>query len=226
MAKSPTLARAVRAVDEAGILLVYPLANRPEPPSLWSVLHPRTPMRWAWDDSADGRVVELWQLREELARSRRVVYAKWFRGRATFFSRSVFTAMLARMITASSAAPPLSGEARTLLDLLEESSPRSTKELRREADLQGRMLEGIYTRAMRELWTRLLAVGMGEIDDGAFPSLAVGATRLVFEDLWDEATALAASDPAESSELDDVLASHPVFLRAWKDGLRQRPRTD
>ena len=32
------------------------------------------------------------------------------------------------------------------------------------------------------LWSRLLIVG--EVDDGAFPSLAVGATELVFEDLW------------------------------------------
>jgi hypothetical protein len=37
---------------------------------------------------------------------------------------------------------------------------------------------------MKFLWTRLLIVGVGEVDDGAFPSLAVGATELVFEDLW------------------------------------------
>jgi len=27
-------------------------------------------------------------------------------------------------------------------------------------------------------------VGFGEVDDGAFPSLAVGATELIYEKLW------------------------------------------
>jgi hypothetical protein len=37
---------------------------------------------------------------------------------------------------------------------------------------------------MRELFTRFLIVGFGEVEDGAFPSLAVGSTELLFEDLW------------------------------------------
>jgi hypothetical protein len=40
---------------------------------------------------------------------------------------------------------------------------------------------------MKELFTQLLIVGFGEIDDGAFPSAAVGATELLFSDLWREA---------------------------------------
>lgn len=36
---------------------------------------------------------------------------------------------------------------------------------------------------MKELFSRFLIVAYGEVDDGAFPSLAVGTTRNLFEDL-------------------------------------------
>jgi hypothetical protein len=37
------------------------------------------------------------------------------------------------------------------------------------------------------LFFRLLIVGLGEVEDGAFPSLAVGATTLLYDDLWADA---------------------------------------
>ena len=55
---------------------------------------------------------------------------------------------------------------------------------------KGRFNEAAYQRALKELWTRLLIVAYGEVDEGAFPSLAIGATRLIFEDLWNEAKEL------------------------------------
>ena len=67
----------ITAINEHGILLVYPLDNRKEPKSIWSVLYPRTPMRWEWDAGGDDRVGELWVLRESLMGSRDVVYSKW-----------------------------------------------------------------------------------------------------------------------------------------------------
>lgn len=178
------IAPAVAAIERHGVLLVFPIANRPEPRSLWSVLHPRSKMRWAWHDGADERVVALWHQREVLARSGKVVYAKWFQGRATFFSRPVFRAMLATLKSTGHLTEGLSLHARDLLDLLEDNSPQSTKELRRAANMQGRPMEAVYTRALKELWSRLLIVGVGEVNDGAFPSLAIGATKLLFEDLW------------------------------------------
>ncbi len=36
---------------------------------------------------------------------------------------------------------------------------------------------------MKTLWRTFAVVGVGEIDDGAFPSLAHAATRVIFEDL-------------------------------------------
>ncbi len=204
-------AKARAAIEAHGILLVYPIDNRAEPPSLWSLLHPRTPMRWAWDEGADDRVVALWHLRERLSASRTVVYGKWFRDRAPFVSQELFAALLAPV-----RAEPLllSREARELLALLEDDSPQSTKSLRRAAGLTGREYERVWTRAMRELWSRLLVVGTGEVDDGAFPSLAVGATRWIFEAAWDAAKQ--APSEAQRALVAARLPKTSAFGKHWR----------
>lgn len=189
-----TLSAAVKHVERDGALLVFPLDNRAEPPSLWARFHPRSPMRWAWDDGGDDRVVRLWHLRTRLAVSGKVVYAKWFRGRATMFARDVFTALLAGLRPSGGARAGLSDDAGQILDLLDENSPVSTRVLREQSGLQGRALERPWTHAMNALWSRLLIVGHGEVEDGAFPSLAVGSTKALFEDLWDEADAMSGAD--------------------------------
>lgn len=194
-------AQAIQAIDRHGMLLVFPIDNRPEPLSLWSVFYPRSRMRWEWDDDGDNRVADLWHLREALSRSKRVIYAKWFRGRATFFSRELFTALL----SAYQRQPgfhKLSRDAREILDLLLENSPQSTKQLKRQSGLVGRALEPTYNKALQELWSRGLIVAFGEVDEGAFPSLAVGATRLLFEDIYLAAQAMPAS------EAESILAHH------------------
>lgn len=182
-----TAKKAVSAIEKRGILLVYPIDNRKEPRSLWSEFFPRSAMRWEWDAGGDDRVASLWRLREELSRSGKVVYAKWYRGRATFFSREAFVDVLAATGGARMDRARLPAESRAILETLESDSPLSTKELKLEAGLRGKLLESTYEKAMRELWRRLLIVGYGELDDGAFPSLRVGATRHLFEDLWEEA---------------------------------------
>lgn len=207
----------MRAIEAHGVLLVYPLKNRADIPSLWAELHPDVAMRWAWDQGADGRVVQLWQLREELSREREAVYAKWFRGRATFFSQPVFEAMLAALLQAKQAIL-LGAEARELCALLEEDSPQSTKQLRRAAMLTGRESERVFTRAMKELWERLLVVGVGEEDDGAFPSLRMGATRLLFEGLFERAQK--GMTPAYQAVLQQHLAPETAFGRQFHKSLR------
>lgn len=196
-----TKAGAIKAIDRHGMLLAFPLDNRPEPKSLWSVFYPRTKMRWEWDDDGDNRVADLWHLREELSRSKRVIYAKWFRGRATFFSRPLFTALLATYMR-QPGFQTLTRDAREILSLLEENSPQSTKQLKRQTGLVGRALEPAYNKALHQLWIRLRIVAFGEVDEGAFPSLAVGAASLLFEDLYQEARGLPAS------EAEAVLAAH------------------
>ncbi|MGZ6096332.1 MAG: AlkZ-related protein [Polyangiales bacterium] len=189
MAKKRDLDKAVEHIERHGMLLVYPIDNRAEPKSLWSCLHPRSEMRWAWDETADPRVVDLWHLREALARSKRVVYGKWYRRRATFFSQAAFRGLLASLHEVSALdREHLSQEARIILELLEEDSPQTTRRVRNEAGLSGKLLESTFLRSLDELWQRALIVGLREEADGGFPSLAVGPTRNVFEDLW--ATAL------------------------------------
>jgi hypothetical protein len=212
----PTEAAAIRAIEEHGCLLVYPIDNRPEPGSLWRVFYPRTPMRWEWDESGDDRVAHLWHLRTELSRSGQVVYAKWYRGRATFFSRELFMALLARLgSTREDARRELSPVAREILGVLEMDSPLSTKQIKAATDLRGRANEPRYERAMKELWSRLLVVGFGEFEDGAFPSLAVGATKLLFEDLWNDARELSPDEALAEVRL-KLEASPPIgkFLRS------------
>jgi len=158
-------------------------------------------------------VARLWHLREELARSEDVVYAKWFRGRATFFARPVFRGMLASLAREADLRAGLSRGAAALLELLEDNSPQSTKELRANAELQGRANEAAYTRALKELWSRLLVVGVGEVEDGAFPSLNMSATRLRFEDLWPGGAQAASDREADSARLEATLGEAPLFAR-------------
>jgi hypothetical protein len=217
--------RAVAAIEAHGVLLVYPVQNRPEPRSLWHALHPRARMRWAWDDSADERVVELWHLRERLARSRKVVYAKWLGGRATFFSRAVFRAALATLKAERDLEAGLGRASRDLLDIVRDDSPQPTRRLRESAGLEGRGNETAFTRAMRPLWERMLIVGTGEVEEGGFPSLAVGATELIHEPLWLDAERLR---PEDTAILAGVMARAPSFARVFRrveKGLRPRNAT-
>lgn len=212
------LRKAVEAIERHGILLVYPIDNRKEPPSLWSVFYPRSEMRWEWDETGDDRVGRLWHLREELSRSGKVVYAKWYRGRATFFSRGVFASMLAVLGGTRLGTQGLSPVARELYEALTLDSPMSTKQIKMATGYRGKAYEAMYERAMKELWSRLLIVGFGEIDDGAFPSLAVGSTKLLFEDLWNEASEKSAEEGWE--HLREVLPGDSLFLKK----LGEKPR--
>lgn len=204
------LERAKGLVDRLGIALVYPVDGKGETPSLWDALYPGTPMHWSWDADADPRVADVWHLREALARTHDVAYAKWFRGRATFFALPVFHALLGRVARAGDVRRTLPREGLEILELLRERSPMSTKEIRAEVGLRGKGTESVFQHAMKALWDGLLVVGVGEVPDGAFPSLAVSATELHFEDLWN-----ARDDVATEAEarLDAILARSRPFRR-------------
>ncbi len=208
--RAMNLRSAVAKINGKGILLVYPIQNRPEPASLWSEFFPRSKMRWEWDDGADDRVARMWRLREAVSRSGQAVYAKWYQGRATFFSRAIFPYLLSALRGYEG---QLSPGARSILRVLEEDSPLSTKELKRRGNLTGKAAEKTYERSLKELWSKLFIVGYGEIDDGAFPSLAMGATSLLFDDLWHEAQSL---DPqAAEAELRRRLGADSHFYKQF-----------
>ena len=177
-----------RAIETRGALLTYPLQNRAEPRSLWSELYPKSKMKWAWDEDHDDRVGQIWRTRERLMHEREVVYAKWFQGRATFFARDVFVQLLAFLGTHQVAeSPKLSPDSRGVMDVLGADSPLSTKQLKWAVRDGEKLFEAEWNRAIRPLWNHLCLVGVGEVADSSFPSLLVGATRLLFEELWNEA---------------------------------------
>ncbi len=185
--------KAIQEINQNGILLVFPINNRKHPLSLWSQFYPRSKMEWNWDNDGDDRVGQLWGLMKKLSDCREVIYSKWYQGRATFFSRSLFTALLKLRQQQNDSNSELSKTARMLLEVLESDSPLSTKQLKKLADLQGKANEKFYQRGMKELFKNFHIVAFGEVDDGAFPSLAIGSTHNLYEDLWNESRNLSFS---------------------------------
>lgn len=174
------LSKACEAIDKNGMLLVFPINNQKEPKSLWHEFYPHSEMRWQWDNGGDDRVMKMWYGMKKLSQDKRVVYSKWYQGRATFFSREVFSVLRNYL---DPQRQKLSQQAQEVLEILESDSPLSTKQLKKMADLQGKDNERAYQKAIRSLFEQMWIVGFGEVDDGAFPSLAVGATTLLYEDL-------------------------------------------
>ncbi len=208
-----TLSNAVAAIERHGVMLVYPVKGVARSPhSLWGEFYPRRTMRWAWDSSADPRVAELWHLRERVARSKRVVYTKWLTGRATFFSKPMFKASLAHLLARRDVFGELSRTSRELYEILADDSPQATGALRERAGLQGRFNEADFARAIKPLWSRLLIVGTGEVEERGFPSLAMGTTELIHEPIWQAAQGGASSD--DEARLSEMRLREPSFYRA------------
>jgi hypothetical protein len=211
-----TLKKAIQAIEKHGVLLVFTIDNRPEPLSLWKVFYPRTKMRWEWTDDGDEKVAALWQLRGELSGSGKVVYSKWYRGRATFFSRAFFENWLGAM-------RPEAGErrlpevSRQILESLRLDSPQSPKRLSSDLGLTGKDLESTYQRGLKYLWDRFWVVGFGEIEDSSFPSLAVGATEVIFDEVWRKAHQRSQTECLDRAEafLSQESAFWKYFLKLW-----------
>ena len=222
--KTISIPEAVKAIEKYGILLVYPINNKKLPKSLWSVFYPDEEMHWKWDESGDDRVGQLWRLKSVLGVSRKVIYAKWYKGRATFFSKEIFTALVALVGSPLLAETRLSKEANQILEVLEMDSPQSTKQIKLATELRGKTFERIYERAMRELWGQFLIVGFGEVEDGAFPSLAVGATKTLFEDVVESAKKMSEADALETIQriLGDRAKLFEEFSKRRNDSTRSK----
>jgi len=182
-------------------------------------------MRWVWDDNADNRIVQLWHLREKLSASGKVVYVKFFQNRATFLSLKIFPSLL-RCLNDGYQLPR---QAQQLLQLLLEDSPQTTKSLKkttkREWGWQNKDFEG----NLKILWQRLLIVGVGEVDDGAFPSLNIAATEHHFELLWQSSQSMTAEESDKILEKwapkDSLLRKQVVALSKIKKTKRPTKKT-
>lgn len=207
VARKSRKTKAIEAINKYGALLVFPVKNQQQPHSLWAELFPKKEMRWEWTDDGDDNVFVLWALMKELSSSTDVVYSKWYQNRATFFSRELFLHLLAW--SQHHLNQRLSPSAQNILEELESNSPLSTREVKAATGLQGKFLEAEYSRSLRELFHRFLIVGFGEVEDGAFPSLALGATRLIHEDLWEESKSISLKQA--ESYIEKTLASGEKF---------------
>lgn len=211
---SKKLEKAIAAIENYGILLVYPIQNSKEPKSLWSALFPRTEMVWDWTDEAHSKVAEIWHLREELARSQKVVYAKWYKNRATFFSQEVFLYLLAYLESAQRE-KNLPRSSQEGLDCFRMDSPQSTKLFKENMGWQGKLMESHYNKSMKPLWEGLYLVGVGEVYDSSFPSLNIASTSTFFENLWLESKDIKPLD-AEKFLLSKLGSENLFFKQAQK----------
>lgn len=203
--------RAIEFINRNGMLLTFPIKNQKEPRSLWSEFHPRKKMTWEWSDEGDNDVVQMWHLMKSLSSERDVVYSKWFRGRATFFSRDVFTALLKILEPHNLKKATLSRTSSQILESLIYDSPMSTRDVKKLNDLQGKDNEPEFQRATKSLFSQLLIVGCGEVDDGAFPSLSVGATQAIYEDLWSQSQTLTTAQAR--AKIDSHFAPTSAFYK-------------
>ncbi len=181
MSDAKAKTKCIQAINKEGALLVYPVNNKPLPDSLWRHLHPRTEMVWDWNEDGGHEVAQLWHVRTQLSLTNEVIYSKWYQGRATFFSKDTFADLLAYL---RSHEFPLTPQQREVMEILAADSPQSTKHLKAALALEGRLNEPTYNRVLKPLWNRLLLVGYGEFEDSSFPSLGIGATQTLFEDVW------------------------------------------
>ncbi len=204
--------KAIEKINKAGALLVFPLNNKKEPKSLWSEFYPKSKLRWEWDADSDSRVRSMWYLMKTLSECRHVVYSKWYQGRATFFSRELFTALLCVAQSEIFSQFRLSRHGKNILEILESDSPLSTKQLKKMTELQGKDNQAAYNRATKELFANFYIIAFGEVDDGAFPSLALGATSVLYEDLWTEALKL---NPTKAKKIVDTYMPAQSLMRAY-----------
>lgn len=202
--------KAVEAINREGLMLVFPVDNKPEPHSIWSELYPKSKMTWDWDVTGDNRVVDLWHLKTELSTSRQVVYSKWYRNRATYFSRDLFAACLR---IEKEKPRPLSRDSKNLLNTLISDSPLSTKQLKALTELQGKMFESLFNKSMRPLWDHFQIVAFGEFEDSSFPSLGIGATHTLFEDLVLKSETL--SLEKAQAQIERAMPKGSLFRKYW-----------
>ncbi len=180
----PSLASAVALIEERGCVAVFPDTARKSSPwvSLWELYYPRSPFRWNWEEGADPRVVRLWWLKDELARSKRVVYGRFFGNRPVFLSLGE----AAKIVKNHPQPQSLSALARECLSQLEDNSPLTKRMISRELRKSGyEFSRSEIDRALLDLQKsfRIVSLGDSEREAGPMPSSEYAATALVFPQL-------------------------------------------
>jgi hypothetical protein len=182
-ASKATVENAIREVERLGCVAVFPekSSKKSSIVSLWELFYPRSPMKWEWDESADNRVVKLWWLKNEVARTQKVLYGRFFSNRPVFVSPSE-----AQKILKSLHLRPLSPLAREILARLEDNSPQTKRMLGRELRGDGwEPTRADFERALLDLQKsfQIVSLGDSEREKGPMPSSEYAAFGLIFPNL-------------------------------------------
>ncbi len=182
-ASKANLQSAIREVERLGRVAIFPEKNRKKSSiiSLWELFYPRTPMRWEWDESADKGVVKLWWLKNEVARTQKVLYGRFFSNRPVLVSLAE-----AQRILKSLKSQPLSPLAREILLRLEDNSPQTKRMIGRELRGDGwEPTRAEFERALLELQRnfKIVSLGDSEREKGPMPSSEYAALALLFPNL-------------------------------------------
>jgi uncharacterized protein YcaQ len=160
---------AVDYVDERGFIYFWPIKDVTMP-ALWTAVAGDRPVADAHDDP--GHVT--WGWKDQLLPQRRVYYAKVLRRRATMISLAVAPHFYALSENYGEPehdyleqykAGSLSHEAKTVYEVLLQSGPLDTPELRRQARMTARSSDTAFNRAIESLQAdfKVLPVGVAEV---------------------------------------------------------------
>ena len=193
-----TATDAVRFIDAVGYCLLFPIKNLPLPSLYYAVARRDIHLGPGWDKYCE----KIWHWKDELPRSRRAFYAKYFKGRGTFISLGLLAHFLAANQTPAApgdhecfyAAGRISHDARTIWAALEQHGPLATLELRHACKMDSQAGNARFKRAMLQLQRLLLVVHFGaeqetaawasgrfELTCRAFPRQALLARRIAPE---------------------------------------------
>jgi hypothetical protein len=179
-----TAADAVRFIDAVGFCVLFPIKGLMLP-SLYFAAARRLPVTW------DRNAQRIWDWKSQLPHRRRAFYAKYFKGRGTFFSVKLLAHFLTMEDAAAQpadharfyAAGRISADARDLWEALEKHGPLATLELRHACKMESFAGNKRFKKAMLELSRRLLVVHFGaEQETRAWPSSRFELTSRAFPD--------------------------------------------
>jgi hypothetical protein len=191
-----TPADAVRFIEAVGFCMLFPVKNVPLP-SLYFAVAKRHDLRW------DKHAQLIWKWKDELPKKRRVLYAKYFKGRGTFLSLKFLQHFLAMHGTAVEPgeaeafykAGRISHDALELWQALGTLGALATLELRHACKMETQAGNKRFKKAMLELQGLLIVTHSGaeqetaawasnrfELVSRAFPKQTAEARKLSLEE--------------------------------------------
>ena len=185
MALSQQIIKALKLINEFKILYVFPAKNKKTTSeSLWNLLHPRSIFSWKWDETADPKVVRLWWLKDELARSQKALYGRFFSNQPCFVSLD--HAMKNKWGDQNSDDFEGNNDSleKAILDSLASNSPQTKRMLKKiiQVDIEAHT-KYEWNKAFEKLQRKKLICNLGdsERENSFMPSTEYGFIPTIFE---------------------------------------------